>query len=149
MIEVNNQTRYRLKEKFLIAISQEILKKENREEQNLSIALVGPEKIRELNRKYRQKDNVTDVLSFSSQEVLTWVKNDNGLTPDLGEVIICPAKVKKNAKKFASTFEKELQRVLVHGILHLLGYEHETGQAQAIRMRKKEEACLDEMFPNS
>ena len=77
----------------------------------LSIALVGPNRIKALNRKYRKKNQATDVLSFQYD--------------DSGEVVICPQEVKKNAQQFKLTFQKELVRVLTHGILHILGYNHQ------------------------
>ena len=58
---------------------------------------------------------------------------------NLGEILICPQEVKKNAKKYGLTFKKELARVLIHGILHLFGYEHEENERSAEKMRKKEE----------
>jgi probable rRNA maturation factor len=71
---------------------------------------VGNGRMRELNKKYRRKDKATDVLSFQYG--------------NSGEVAICLKEVKKNAKKFKSTLNKELTRVLIHGILHVLGYSH-------------------------
>jgi probable rRNA maturation factor len=105
MVEVNNLTTNRVDEKFLIELAKKVLKDKNKKMTELSIALVGPARIRELNKKYRQKNKVTDVLSFQY----------NGL----GEVVICLPVLKKNAKKFKSTFKEELARVLTHGISNL------------------------------
>jgi len=109
MIEVNNLSTYRINENFLKNIAGKSLKREKKKI-DLSIALVGQMKIRELNRKYRKKDKATDVLSFQYGEA--------------GEIVICPEEVKKNAEKYQSTFKKELARVLTHGVLHILGYSH-------------------------
>jgi probable rRNA maturation factor len=122
MIEVNNLTIFSVDKKFLIKVAKVVLKGENIREAELSIALVGPAKIKELNKKYRRKNKTTDVLVFGG----------------INEVIICPLKVKKNAKKFKSTFKKELARVLIHGILHLLGYDHEKSKKEAEKMEKKQ-----------
>jgi len=100
MIEVNNLTKRKIDEKFLKGLAKKVLKEENREEVDLSIALVGRRRIKELNKKYRKKNEATDVLSFGAE---------------LNEVVICPAAIK---------IKKELARVLVHGILHILGYGH-------------------------
>jgi len=66
----------------------------------------------------------------------------------LGEIVICLREVKKNAKRFSLIFEKELARVLIHGILHLLGYNHEKSEKEAEKMRKKEEYYLKLLFTN-
>jgi len=141
-IEINNLTAIRIKEGFFKKIAKVVLEGEKQIEKKLSIALVGQKKIRELNKKYRRKNRTTDVLAFPG----------NGL----GEIIICLREVKKNAKRFESTvaealshlppwptpqasaFEKELARVLIHGILHLLGYDHEKNKQLAEKMKEKE-----------
>ncbi len=119
MIEVNNLTTNKVDEEFLKGLVKKVLEGENRKEMNLSIALVGQGRIRELNKKYRKKNKVTDVLSFQYDKS--------------GEVIICLREVKKNAKQFGSTYKKELARVLIHGILHTLGYDHEKMKEKEVR----------------
>jgi probable rRNA maturation factor len=126
MIEVNNLTGFRVNKDFLKKIAQKVLANEEKNKTELSIALVGSKRTKELNKKYRKKDKVTDVLSF------TYNKSS-------GEIVICPQEVKKNAKRFDSTFKKELTRVLIHATLHLLGYDHEGSEKEAEKMRKKEE----------
>jgi len=134
MIEVNNLTAYTIDKKFLRKISEKIFKKEHikgrLEKKDLSVALIGQKRIKELNKIYRKKDQPTDVLAFKDNE-------------SLGEIIICPAQVRKNAKRFNSSFKKELARVLIHGFLHLLGYDHEKGGKEEKKMRKKEEYYLN------
>lgn len=132
MIEINNLTAGLIEEKFLKRVAEKILKGEKQGKKDLSIALVGQGRIRELNKKYRGKNRVTDVLSFSY---------DN-----LGEIVICPKEVKKNAKGFKSTFQKELIRVLIHGILHLLGEDHEKSEQEAKKMREKEDFYLSQVL---
>ena len=109
MIEINNLTTIAVDKKFLEGVAKKVLKEENRKEDDLSIALVGERRIRKLNKKYRGKNKVTNVLAFGD---------------GLNEIIICPAVVKT---------KKELARVLIHGILHILGHDHSK------LMRKKEE----------
>ncbi|MBA7596479.1 Endoribonuclease YbeY [subsurface metagenome] len=122
MIEVNNLTTNKVDEEFLKGLVKKVLQGENKKIADLSIVLVGQGRIRELNKKYRGKNKTTDVLSFQYDE--------------LGEVIICLREVKKNAKKFGSTYKKELARILIHGILHILGYDHE-------KMKEKENHYLE------
>jgi len=133
MIEINNLTNSRVDKNFLKRVAKKVLKEENRERAELSIALIGPAKIRELNKKYRKKNKITDVLAFPDSEM------------GFGEIIICPEQVKKNAKRFGENFEKELARVLVHGILHLLGYDHEKDERGARIMKVKEEFYLSKI----
>ncbi len=127
MIEVNNLTKVKIDNKFLKKIAEKILKKE-RKKLAISIALVGPAEIKKLNKKYRQRNKITDVLSFRY--------------PKSGELIICPRQVKKNAEKFKTTFKKELAQILIHGILHLLGEEHEVSEKKARKMEQKQEYYL-------
>jgi len=118
MVEVNNLTKTKVNKKFLKEIAKKVLEKESvgRQEKGLevSIALVEPKKIKELNKRYRGKNQTTDVLSFSYN--------------NSGEIIICPKEVKKNSKRFSSNFQIELTRVLIHGLLHLLGFHHQSSK---------------------
>ena len=128
MIEVNNLTTNAIDEELLKMVCEKVLQGEKTKEKNLSIALVGQGRMREINKKYRKKNRATDVLSFP----------DNGL----GEIIICLREIKKNAKKDGFSFEKELTQVLIHGILHLLGYDHEKSEKQAKKMEEKQNYYL-------
>jgi len=92
----------------------------------VSVILCGIAKQRELNRKYRNLDKTTDVLSFA------W--NEPAL---LGEIYIAEEQVKKQAPIYGNTYYKELKRVLVHGLLHLCGYGHYKASERKI-MREKE-----------
>lgn len=132
MIEINNLTTVSVDEEFLKRVAGKVLEGENKKDAELSVALFGQGRIRELNKKYRGKNQVTDVLAFSG-------------TGGLGELVICLREVKKNAKRFNLTFETELARVLIHGILHLLGYDHEKGEQKAKPMREKEEYYLSQV----
>jgi len=130
MVEVNNLTANPINEEFLKGVAKKVLEGENEAENNLSIALVGQGRIRELNKKYRKKNKVTDVLTFGD---------------GLNEIVICLREVKKNAKGFKSTFKKELARVLIHGILQLLGYNHEKDAKEAEKMEEKQNYYLSQI----
>jgi len=129
MIEINNLTTIKteIDEEFLKNIVKKILE-EKKKKLNLSIALIGPNRMKKLNKRYRGKNRVTDVLAFPNQ--------------GLEEIVICLREVKKNAKKFNSTFKKELTKVLIHGVLHLLGYDHEKGEREREEMKKEENYYL-------
>lgn len=133
MIEINNLTGVKINEILVKKAAQIVLEDENKKNINLSIAFIGPSRIRNLNKKYRGKNRATDVLAFS--------ENSRG-----GEVVICLQEVKKNAKRYALSFEKELTNCLIHGILHLLGYNHEKGGEEAKVMNKKQEDYLSQIY---
>ena len=135
MIEINNLTSDKINKKFFKKIIEKVLKKEKKNKKNLSVALVEEKIIRNLNKKYRKKDLPTDVLTFGKGKKFINI-------PHLGEMIICPKIVRKNSRKFKVTFKKELIRVLVHGILHLLDFDHEKSQIKAKKMAEKEEYYL-------
>ncbi len=139
MIEVNNLTSEEINESFLKEIGGIVLKGESKKDWELSIALVEPEEIRKLNRKYRKKDSVTDVLSFFNKNDI--IKKETGQS-FLGEVVLCPEKIRKNAQEFDNDFKKELSWALIHGILHLLGYNHKEKE-EAREMKEKEAYYLD------
>lgn len=141
MLKVTNLTKTIVDKKFLTSVAKIVLKGENREtKEEISVVFVNSGKIKELNRKYRKTDKATDVLSFgeNSQFPMT---NDQ-----LGEIVICPAEVRKNKKEIRGSFKKELAFVFIHGILHLLGYEHEKTKAEAMLMKQKEDCYFNQIF---
>ena len=86
--------------------------------------------IQELNRQYRKKDKPTDVLSFPLADELQ---------PSLlGDVVISIETAARQAQRRHHSLREELQILLIHGILHLLGYDHEVSRSEAIRMHRKE-----------
>lgn len=144
MIEINNLTTNPVDEDFLKKIVSIVLEGEKIvKEVELSIALIGPGRMRKINRRYREKNRVTDVLAFPESKILLEkfkvgvVKKVQGL----GEIVICLREVKKNAKRFNLSSEKELARVLIHGMLHLLGYDHEKAK-EAKKIKEKEDFYL-------
>ena len=147
MIEINNLTTNPIDEEFFKKTAKMILEGESEiskfRKTDLSIALVGQGRISELNRRYRGKNRVTDILAFPNNGLPA--RNASHSEAGGGEIVICLREVKKNAKKYGLTFEKELSKVLIHGILHLLGYNHEESEKETERMRQKEEYYLLEM----
>ena len=88
---------------------------------DVSIAIVGDLKIRQLNKQYRQIDAPTDVLSFSSDAI------DPGTgVPYLGDIIISLPSAQRNASNSGHALSDEMQLLIVHGVLHLYGYDHDT-----------------------
>ncbi|MGA2418416.1 MAG: rRNA maturation RNase YbeY [Candidatus Staskawiczbacteria bacterium] len=138
MIKINNLANGhplgRVDKKSFSQVAKNVLKGENRETETISLAFVNEEEIRKLNKKFRKKNKATDVLSFNLEE-----------KDYLGEIVICPEVVKENAKKSGMSEKYEMMKVFIHGILHLLGYEHEKSRREADRMEKKQNIYLSKI----
>ena len=104
----------------------------------LSVSLVGPEKMKRLNRQYRHKNRPTDVLAFSALEG----RGPRVPVQSIGDVVVCLAVAKKQAKDYGSSLAQELRRLTVHGVLHLFGYDHEKSPKEAKRMFALQEKIL-------
>ena len=117
------------------------LKKWGRDDSiELAILLVSDSAIRRLNKKYRHKDKPTDVLSFPMQDQRVVMKPPVSI---LGDIVISVPTAKRDAKKKGISFEEELKFLLIHGFLHLLGYDHEISDREERRMKRKEKEYGD------
>ena len=114
------------------------LEEEGKPSFSVNILVVSDQKIRAVNRKYLGLDRSTDVIAFPFE---CEVPGEEGLGTLLGDVMISSDKAFSNAKEFGNTFQEELQLYVVHGILHLLGYDDMTPGKQR-RMRKREEELV-------
>lgn len=132
-------------------IIEEVLKKcfevENIKEKTfyVSVNLCDNNKIKEINRKYRNIDNITDVLSFPmfKKNELEILKNsDMEYQELLGDIFISIPKVEEQAKEYGHSFKRELAYMTVHSFYHLIGYDHIDAKDK-IEMRKKEENILN------
>ena len=107
----------------------------------LGILFVGDQRMRGFNRQYRGKDRTTDVLAFAMRESLT--PHPSPLTPVmLGDVVIAVPTAARQAKQGQRSLDEELTVLLVHGILHLCGYDHERSKKEARRMQRRERMVL-------
>jgi probable rRNA maturation factor len=97
----------------------------------LSVVFVGAREMRGLNRRYLQRDYATDVLSFAYGDMIM------EHMPFLGEVVIAPQIAADHAARYRIRPERELRKLLVHGVLHLLGYDHETDTGQMNRFQTR------------
>jgi probable rRNA maturation factor len=113
-------------------IALEILKLVGRDRAELSLAIVDNREMRKLNAKFRNQDYPTDVLSFPSDAV------PSSGAQVLGDVVISAEKAKEQAQERGRTFDEETGTLLIHGILHLLGYDHERSAKEARRMARLE-----------
>jgi probable rRNA maturation factor len=111
----------------------------------LSLVLVSDRRIRALNRRYRKKDRPTDVLAFPLGGQIYFPPRKINLSPFpvlLGDVVISVPTARRHAADLGHGLREELRRLLVHGVLHLLGYDHERGPRDAALMARKEKAIL-------
>ena len=136
MIEINNLTKFAVDKRFFFVFAKIVLKGENRELEDLSIAFVGPEEIKKSNKEYRGKDKPTDVLSFGSKM---------GFEKDFMEVVICPEVVAKKTNSSGDELKRELAKSLIHGILHNLGYDHERSEKDEEVMEQKQNQYLSKI----
>ena len=106
----------------------------------LSIAIVDLAEMTDLNQRYRGKEGPTDVLSFGCDDPCAVTAPDEPIT--LGDVVISPEVAEQQASALGHTIEEELNLLLVHGVLHLLGYDHESDQDSGV-MQARERVLLD------
>lgn len=119
-----------------------------KEKVELDVTIADDEHIRELNARHRGIDQATDVLSFPLSARPGEGAPDFILPPDharaLGDVVISYERAVEQAREYGHSLEREIGYLLVHGILHLLGYDHETEPERKV-MREKEEAALADL----
>ena len=113
------------------------------ETQELSVLLTDDRKIRTLNKQYRGQDRATDVLSFSQNE-----EENKPNSHLMGDVVISTVTAKRQAAEHGLTLEEEIVLLLIHGILHLLGFDHERSNEEACHMKQKTRELFDWIFPN-
>ena len=106
----------------------------------LNLVIVDKDRIQQINKEYRGKDAVTDVISFAFEEVDD-VEYDN--IRFLGEIYICYDRCVEQASEYGHSIKREFCYLAVHGLLHLLGYDHMTEEDKKV-MRAKEEEILGE-----
>lgn len=126
------------------SILNKVLKKTLKEEKvknaYFDVILVDEKTIQDINRDYRKIDRVTDVISFAFED------NDNKLYQNkriLGEIYICIPRMKEQAKEYGHSETRELAFLAVHGLLHLLGYDHMLGKKEEEEMFGKQEMILN------
>jgi rRNA maturation RNase YbeY len=119
----------------------------------LSLLLVGDRAIRRLNREFRSKDQATDVLSFPQLEPARGpIRRPPAATPDapplaLGDIVISIDTASREARELGQSTSTRISTLLIHGLLHLLGYDHERSLAEARRMFAREHELAALMQP--
>ena len=108
----------------------------------VSFSFADEEEIRRLNAAYRDKDAVTDVLSFPQYDDLRELDNEEEIC--LGDVVICGRVARRQAEEYGHSYERELLYLFVHSILHLLGYDH-MEEEERIEMETLQREILNEL----
>lgn len=111
----------------------------------ISVTIVDNEEIHALNLKHRNIDRPTDVLSFPlGVDGVYDINNDTGAQM-LGDIVISIEKAIEQAELYGHSLDREIAFLTVHSMLHLLGYDHEPGGLELVRMREREEAVLTQL----
>ncbi len=136
MIEVvNRQRKVRIDSERWQAFSEKALAAIRDKSAAATIAFVSDRQIRELNRRFRRIDKVTDVLSFPAGD------EASGETTNLGDIAISLERAGIQAEENQLTLDEEIAQLILHGLLHLCGYDHETDKGEMnrleLRLRKK------------
>ena len=133
---ITNEYGYDKDYQFLDKVIKDTMELEKVENANFSIVLVGNEKIQEINKNYRGIDRVTDVISFAFEDNPNMRYNNMRF---LGEIYICIPRMQEQAVLYGHSEIRELAFLTVHGLLHLLGYDHQTKEEEEVMFKKQEE----------
>jgi len=142
---VNRQRLARIDARRVASLVDATLGAIGRAEANLTVAFVRDRVIRDLNRKFRGNDRVTDVLSFPAEDERGHASEvsifGSGVSAFLGDIVVSTDTALKQADNAGHSFEREVDELVIHGVLHLCGYDHETDRGQMnrleLRLRRK------------
>lgn len=138
---INDEFGYDKDYSYLDSVINKTLEVEKVSNAVFSIIFVSEDKIKEINRLYRNKDSITDVISFAFE--------DNGFMPGdlrvLGDIYICIPRMIEQAKAYSHSEKRELSFLVVHGLLHLLGYDHTLGEKEEKEMFQKQDDILESL----
>ena len=141
----NRQKRVKIEKRKIRQDVTKLMKLLNCADMEVSISLVSDEEIQRINQQYLFKDRPTNVISFSLQE-----GEYGGVNPRvLGDIVISVDTALRDAEKGSLTFENEITFLIIHGLLHLMGYNHEnTSRANARKMKMKENELFELITQN-
>jgi probable rRNA maturation factor len=132
---INRQLLYRLDRDAVARLSRAVLDRTGHEDATLTIIFIRDRLMRELNREYRAIDRPTDVLSFAYHEGSGF--SDPASESHLGDVVISVDTAAAYAGKLGLTLNREIEHLVIHGALHLAGYDHETDNGQMEKLERK------------
>ena len=133
--EIINEFGYENDYSYLEKVIKKCLEIEKVEKAIFSIIFVNEEKIQEINYQYRHIDKVTDVISFAFLESKQKINNNLNI---LGEIFICIPRMQEQAKSYNHSEKRELSFLTIHGLLHLLGYDHLKKEDEVVMFAKQE-----------
>ena len=137
LVSVNEQVRAAIDSERLERLASAVMEREGLPPGEVSVLITDDETVRNLNREYAGEDRTADVLAFSLTEGEEFASPDGVLR--LGEVIVSYPTALRQAGEAGRPVEDEIDHLLVHGVLHLLGYDHaETAEAKRMRARERE-----------
>lgn len=143
LIQIHHTT-IKISKEHIIEKIRQILKALGYEKHEISVVITDNDHIRELNKLYRAIDKPTNVLSFSMIE-----GEFSSISNLLGDLVISAERAEEEAQESATTFDERISQLLVHGILHLVGYDHEVGEEEALEMEKKSVELIRLIEPNN
>ena len=137
----NRQAKIEIDTPRLRRILDKVLKHLNLEDSEISLLFVDDEDIKKINHQYLNRNYPTNVIAFSMRE-----GEFGDINPYiLGDIVISVETALRDAKKENIRFEDELDYLMIHGILHLLGYDHEKSEIESIKMKEKEKETFFEV----
>ncbi len=119
-----------------------VLNKTKQQQAMISLHFIGDKRMRNLNLAHRGKDKVTDVLAFSTKDGCGIKHKEE---KDLGDIIICIPQVRRQAKEYKVSFQEEFLRIVIHGVLHLVGHDH-IKKADARKMFSLQEKLVKDLL---
>jgi probable rRNA maturation factor len=130
---VNRQRAHKIDQSEWSQFAQRALQSIQQRQQSATVVFVSDATIRKLNRQFRSQSYATDVLSFSTEPEA--FEHENAL--HLGEIVISTERAAAQAKQNGLTFKNEVQQLILHGLIHLCGYDHETDDGEMNRLELK------------
>lgn len=129
-----------IRRKRLLRMAQAVLTDIGESSSEVALTFIGDRRMRRLNRQFRGKDRTTDVLAFAMREARV---PSAGVTSGLlGDVVISMPTAIRQAREGRRSLDQEIAALLIHGILHLCGYDHERSRTEARRMQRRERMVL-------
>lgn len=147
---IENRTRHRIDDELVDHLADSVLEKLDIRQGELGVTFIDDGEMIELNRKHMGRERPTDVLAFpieaatgKEQSSGGWHDEEEGMPVLLGDIVICPDVAKHQASLEGTTFEQELCLLMIHGILHISGADHEIddGTMDALQNRLYNELC--------
>lgn len=139
MVEIFNETNYEVDEDILNKVISIAFKEENIDNASFNVIFIDNNKIHEINKEYRNIDRETDVISFALEDDITFPSMEIRI---LGDIYISVDRIKSQAKEYGHSELREMCFLTVHGLLHLLGYDHTLGIEEEKIMFEKQDIIL-------